>query len=641
MATEVVMPQMGESIAEGTITKWLVKVGDKVERDQPLFEISTDKVDAEIPSPAAGVVLEIKAQEGATVPVSQVVALIGEAGEKPGEAAAGPAPKQTDQPAPAAAAAVPERAPALPSGAPTGDGKGKPAAPPPAAAAKPAAGPAAPAKAAPAAAPAAPSGPPPSPRAAGLPAPADPQGEFEYDVVVLGAGVGGYVAGIRAGQLGLKVAVVEKDAKLGGTCLHRGCIPTKALLHTAEVLETVRKAAGFGVVAGEAGLDIAKAHEHKRAVVAKNSKGIEGLFKKYKCEWVRGAGRLTGPHSIEVNAEGGEKRTLQTRYVIVATGSVPRDIPIARADGKRIVNSDHVLELERVPKSIVVLGAGAVGTEFASLYRSFGAEVTLVEMLPRLLPVEDEEISSELARHFRKRGIESLTDAKLTKVEEAGEAVKVTVEHKGKERQIEAELLLVAVGRAPVTDGIGLDELGVQRERGYVQVNGVMQTSVPHVYAIGDIVAGTPWLAHVASAQGIVAVEHLAGQQARPLDYERVPGVTFCDPEVASVGLTEAKARERGYDVQVGKMPFGAIGKAAIVGKTEGFVKIVREKKYDEVLGVHIIGVHATDLIAEACAALQLETTAEELFRAVHAHPTLGEAMGEAAHASHGHAIHF
>jgi dihydrolipoamide dehydrogenase len=262
-------------------------------------------------------------------------------------------------------------------------------------------------------------------------------------------------------------------------------------------------------------------------------------------------------------------------------------------------------------------------------------------MLPRLLPVEDEEVSAELAKHFRKRGIDSLVEAKLTKVEEAGDGIRATVEHKGKEKTLEAELLLVAIGRAPVTEGIGLEALGIERERGYLKVNGVMQSKVPHVYAIGDVVAGTPWLAHVASAQGILAVEHMAGKEVRPLNYERVPGVTFCDPEVASVGLTEAEARSRGYEVQVGKVPFGAIGKAAIAGKTEGFVKIVRETKYDEVLGVHVIGIHATDLIAEACAALQLETTAEELFRAIHAHPTLGEAMMEAAHASHGHAIHF
>ena len=633
MATEVVMPQMGESIAEGTITKWLVKVGDKVERDQPLFEISTDKVDAEIPSPAAGVVLEIRNKEGETVPVSQVVALIGEAGEQPGagKAAAPAAAAKKDEPAAAAKPAAP--APAKPAAAaPT-----PPAAAPakPAAAAPPAAKPqAAPAPAAPA-----------SPAASGrdtAPAPAAPEGSFDYDLVIIGSGPGGYVAGIRAGQLGLKVAVVEKDPKLGGTCLHRGCIPTKALLHSADVLDTLRKSETFGVVAGEVKLDVAKAHEHKRGVVAKNAKGIESLFKKYKVTPVlQGRAKLVDPHTVEIAKNGGETQRVTARYVMIATGSVPREIGIAPSDGKRILNSDHLLELESVPKSLVVLGAGAVGTEFASIFRSFGSEVTIVEMLPRLLPVEDEESSAEVARAFRKRGIEALVDAKVTKVETSDSGVKLTLEHK-KKQSLEAEMLLVAIGRAPVTDGLGLEALGVEVERGYVKVvDGYMRTAVPHIYAIGDVVPNKPWLAHVASAEGIVAVEHMAGHETRPLDYRRVPGVTFCDPEVASVGLTEAKARELGYDVQVGKFPFTALGKAAIVGKTEGFVKIVREKKYDEVLGIHIVGVHATDLIGEACAALGLETTAEELFRAVHPHPTLSEAMAEAAHASHGNAIHF
>ena len=629
MATEVVMPQMGESIAEGTITRWLVKVGDKVERDQPLFEISTDKVDAEIPSPAAGVLQEIRAEEGATIPVGQVVATIAEEG---GQAAAAPpaaAAEKAPAPTPATAKGAAAKGAAVPGPGPAPKPGAAPAAKP--AAAAPSAPPAA--KAVPAAAPAA--------RPAAGAGRAEPQGQFDYDLVIIGSGPGGYVAGIRAGQLGLKVAVVERDPKFGGTCLHRGCIPTKALLHTADVYDTMRRAKDFGVVAAEVSLDLPKAHEHKRNVVAKNARGIEGLFKKNKVEGIHGTGRLTGPHTVEVTAEGGETRTLSAKYVMIATGSVPRDIPIAPVDGQTILNSDHILELERVPKSIAVLGAGAVGTEFASIFRSFGAEVTIVEMLPRLLPVEDEEVSAELAKAFRKRGITSLVDAKLTKVEKTDGGVKLTVEQKGKEKTVEAEILLVAIGRAPVSEGIGLEALGIERDRGYLHTNEYLQTSVPHVYAIGDVVAGKPWLAHVASAEGIVAVEHMAGAETRPISYKLVPGVTFCDPEVASVGLTEAQAREQGYDVQVGKFPFTALGKAAIIGKTEGFVKIVREKKYDEVLGVHIIGAHATDLIAEACAALQLETTAEELFRTIHAHPTLAESMGEAAHASHGAAIHF
>jgi dihydrolipoamide dehydrogenase len=318
---------------------------------------------------------------------------------------------------------------------------------------------------------------------------------------------------------------------------------------------------------------------------------------------------------------------------------VPREIPVAKCDGERIVNSDHLLEMARVPKSIVVLGAGAVGAEFASVYRSFGSEVTLVEMLPRVLPIEDEEISKEVERQLKKRGIKVMTGTTLKSAERAGDGVKVTLQQKNMEATLEAELLLVAVGRAPVTEDVGLDTIGVETEKGYVPVNGTMQTRTPNVYAIGDVV-NTPWLAHIASAEAILAVEHMAGLDVTPLDYDQTPSCTYCDPEVGSVGLSEAKAKERGYDVVTGKFQFSASGKARIVGKPSGFVKIVRDKKYDEVLGVHIVGPHATDLIAEACVALRLEATAEELFRTIHAHPTLAEAVMEAAHASHGSPIH-
>jgi len=468
----------------------------------------------------------------------------------------------------------------------------------------------------------------------------------DFDLIIIGSGPGGYVAGIRAGQLGLKVAVVEKDPKLGGTCLHRGCIPTKALLHTASLLDEIRGVAEHGIEVPAPTLDIARAHERKRKVVDKNARGIEALFKKYKVTgMMQGTGRLVAPHQVEVDGKDG-KRVLSTRFVMIATGSVPRDVPIAPADGERVLNSDHVLLLERVPKSIAVLGAGAVGTEFASLYASFGSEVTLIEMLPRILPIEDEEVSAELERALRKRKIKVLTGARLTAAERTDTGVRLTVERQGKAggpatpETIEAELLLSAVGRSPVTGGIGLEELGIELERGYVKVNPLMQTNLPHVYAIGDVV-NTPWLAHVASAEGILAVEHMAGQPVRPINYDHVPSCTYCDPEVGSVGLSEARARERGYDVAVGKFPFTALGKAAILGHTGGFVKVVRETKYDELLGVHIIGASATDLIAEACAALQLEATDEELVHTIHAHPTLSEAVGEAAHAAFGHAIHF
>jgi dihydrolipoamide dehydrogenase len=491
----------------------------------------------------------------------------------------------------------------------------------------------------------------------------------DFDLIIIGSGPGGYVAGIRAGQLGLKVAVVEKDPKFGGTCLHRGCIPTKALLHTASLLDEIRGVAEHGIQVAAPTLDIARAHERKRKVVDKNARGIEALFKKYKVTgMMQGTGRLVGPHQVEVDGKDG-KRVLSTRFVMIATGSVPRDVPIAPADGERVLNSDHVLLLERVPKSIAVLGAGAVGTEFASLYASFGSEVTLIEMLPRVLPIEDEEVSAELERALRKRKIKVLTGARLTGAERTATGVRLTLERQGKAGAkapaaagnpgtpgaaaateagatkatpeiVEAELLLSAVGRSPVTGGIGLEELGIELERGYVKVNPLMQTNLPHVYAIGDVV-DTPWLAHVASAEGILAVEHMAGQPVRPINYDHVPSCTYCDPEVGSVGLSEARARERGYDVAVGKFPFTALAKAAILGHTGGFVKVVRETRYDELLGVHIIGASATDLIAEAGAALHLETTDEELLRTIHAHPTLSEAVGEAAHAALGHAIHF
>jgi len=460
----------------------------------------------------------------------------------------------------------------------------------------------------------------------------------EFDLIIIGSGPGGYVAGIRAGQLGLKAAVVEKDPKYGGTCGLRGCIPTKALLHTAAVLDEIREANDLGVQVAEPTLDIVKAQERKQKVVDSNAKGIDFLFKKNKVTGLHGVGRITGPHEVEVEGQDG-KKTYGAKFIIIATGSVPRDISIAPADGERILNSDHILELRQVPGSLAVLGAGAVGTEFASIYASFGTKVTLVEMLPRCLPIEDEEVSAELQRALRKRGLDVLTGTTLKSAERTEGGVKLNLEG-GKKNAVEAELLLVAIGRKPVTENLGLEALGVELERGYVKVDlATMQTAVPHIYAIGDVI-NTPWLAHVASSEGILAVEHMAGQTVRPINYDRVPSCTYCEPEVASVGLTEAKARERGYDVQTGKFPLTALAKARILGKTAGFVKVVREKKYDELLGIHIVGAHATDLIAEACVALQMEGTDEELFRTMHAHPTLSEAVMEAAHAAHAQAIH-
>ncbi len=462
----------------------------------------------------------------------------------------------------------------------------------------------------------------------------------EFDLIVIGSGPGGYVAAIRAAQLGLSTAVVEKDPRFGGTCLHRGCIPTKALLHTASVLEEIRKAGSIGIDVGFAELDLGKTHRYKNQVVDKNAKGIEYLFKKNKITGIRGFATLPRRGEVAVERDGASE-IYGAKNVLIATGSVPREIPVAAVDGDKIISSDHALELGRVPESMVVLGAGAVGSELASIYASFGSEVTLVEMLPRLLPIEDEEISGELRKAFRKRRIKVLTSTTLEAAETTASGVSLKLEKEGgKEIELDAEVLLVAVGRAPVSAGIGLEERGVEIDRGYVEVDAFMRTAVPGIYAVGDVIA-TPWLAHVASSEGILAAEHMAGREVRAIDYGRVPSCTYCEPEVASVGLTEAAAKEHGYDVVTGKFPFSALGKAAILRRTAGFVKIVREAKYDELLGVHIIGAHATDLIAEACVALQVESTTEELFRTMHAHPTLSEAVMEAAHAAFGHSIHY
>ena len=466
----------------------------------------------------------------------------------------------------------------------------------------------------------------------------------QFDVCIIGSGPGGYVAAVRAGQLGLKVAIVEKekDARLGGTCGLRGCIPTKALLNAAHLYDKASHFENFGLKVKELSFDWAGVQKYKSDVVSKNSAGVTYLMKKNKVTVFNGFGKIAGKGKVEVALADGKKETIDTKNIIIATGSVVRPIPGFEVDGKQVVNSDQILELDRVPKSMIVMGSGAVGVEFASVYHRFGCETTVVELMDRIVPVEDADVSKELARSFKKQGIKTETGIKLDKLEKNKKGVKVSGKNaKGDDVSFEAEMLLVAVGRMPYLENLGLENTKVAvNPRGTVKVNEFCETDEPNVYAIGDVI-DTAWLAHLASKEGIMVVEKIAGKKVEPIKLNLVPNCTYCDPEVASVGLTEAKAREMGYDVQVGKMPFGAVGKAAILGRTEGFVKIVREKKYDEVLGVHIIGVHATDLIAEACAALSLETTAEELFRAIHAHPTLGEAMAEAAHASHGAAIHF
>ncbi|HZN54207.1 MAG TPA: dihydrolipoyl dehydrogenase [Candidatus Polarisedimenticolaceae bacterium] len=463
--------------------------------------------------------------------------------------------------------------------------------------------------------------------------------DASFDLTVIGSGPGGYVAAIRGAQLGLKTAVVEMAPRPGGTCLLWGCIPTKALLHAAEVLETSRHAERFGVKVAPGTLDIPKLHAYKDKVVTANVKGVEYLFKKNGITLVPGRGTLAGPGRIAVAESGGASREIRTKFTVVATGSVIRGLPGVEFDGVRVINSDHALSLGEIPPSMIVLGAGAVGVEFASIYATFGSKVTVVELLPRLIPLEDESLGAELERAFKKRGIAVHTATKVESVSSAPSGVKVKAVRDGKPLELEAAVLLVAVGRRPLTENLGLEALGVKLDRGFVEVDGLMRTGAAGVWAIGDIVK-TQALAHVASHEGIVAVEDAAGAAPHPIDYDKIPSCTYCDPEVASIGLSEATARERGHDVAVGQFPFSAIGKAKILDDTRGFVKIVTDRKYDEVLGVHIIGAHATELIAEATAALNLEATAASLFEAVHAHPTLSEAMGEAALAVHKRTIH-
>jgi len=461
-----------------------------------------------------------------------------------------------------------------------------------------------------------------------------------YDLVIIGSGPGGYVAAIRAAQLGLSTAIVEKDPALGGVCTLRGCIPTKALLHAADVLEEARHGADVGVVARDLRFELASAMKHKAKVVRQSSNGVAYLMKKNKVDVHTGFGSLRDPHTVVVAGSAGET-TLSAKFVIIATGSKPRALPIVPTDHEIVLDSDSILELKEVPKSLVVIGSGAVGVEFASMFARFGSKTTVVEMLPRLVPVEDEEISRELATAFRKQGIACLVDTKVEKVEKNAGGVEVLARTpNGKTESLKAEKLLVAVGRQPLSEKIGLEKLGIATERGYIKIDDHCRTSVPNVFAIGDVVP-TPWLAHVASAEGIVAAETAAGAPTRPIDYDQIPGCTYCHPEIGSIGLTEAKARERGHDVVIGKFPFSAIGKARVLNDTEGFLKIVSDRKYGEVLGVHIIGPSATELVAEASAAMKLEATAEDLARTIHAHPTLSEAMHEASEAAaFGHPIH-
>ncbi len=465
----------------------------------------------------------------------------------------------------------------------------------------------------------------------------------QFDVVIIGSGPGGYVAAVRGAQMGLKMALVEKepDARLGGTCGLRGCIPTKALLQSAHLYEKAGHFEQFGLKVEGLSYDFEKVQKYKSDVVAKNSAGVSYLMKKNKVQVFNGFGKITGKGKIEVSYDGGKSDTLDAKNIIIATGSVVRPIPGFECDGKQVVNSDQILELNKVPKSMIVLGSGAVGVEFASVYSRFGCDTTVVELMDRIVPLEDAEVSKELERSFKKRGIKCLTGTKMDKLEKTKKSVKVSgKDSKGKDLTLEAEMLLVAIGRMPYLENLGLENTKVVvNPRGTIKVNEFCETDEPNVFAIGDVI-DTAWLAHLASKEGILVVERIAGKKVEPINHRLVPNCTYCDPEVASVGLTEAKAKEEGYDVKVGKFPFSASGKARILGETDGFIKIVSDEKYDEVLGVHLIGPHATELLAEACVAMSHEATAESIANTIHAHPTVSESMMEAAEGVHDLTIH-
>lgn len=461
----------------------------------------------------------------------------------------------------------------------------------------------------------------------------------QYDLAVIGSGPAGYVAAIRGGQLGLKTAIIEARELYGGTCLQWGCIPTKALLFNAEVYGYFQNARDYGISCKQFALNWDAIQERKNQIVKKLTQGVEFLLKKNKVEIVRGRGQLTGGGKIAVI--GAKARTIEARSIILATGSEARTLAGLEPDAKTILTNKEALGVKHVPGSMIVIGAGAVGVEFASIFNRFGARVILLEMLPRVLPGEDEEVSLEVEKSLRKQGIAIHTGIKVENAARAGKNIKVAFgAGNGAVEQVEAETLLMAVGRTPNTTSMGLEHTKVVSERGFIKVDGFMRTDEPGLYAIGDIVAGAPMLAHAGGMEGIVAATHAAGKAAEPVNFHQVPNCIYCEPEAASVGLTEAQARDAGYKVRTGTFPFSANSKAAILGTREGFVKIVSEERYGEILGVHMVGPRVTEMIAEAVVAMRLEATAEDLAHAIHPHPTLSEAIMEAAHAVSDWSIH-
>ncbi len=461
-----------------------------------------------------------------------------------------------------------------------------------------------------------------------------------FDLIVIGSGPGGYVAAIRASQLGLKVACVETE-HLGGVCLNIGCIPTKAMLTSAFLVNEMREGEQHGIVAKNLKFDLRPAQERSRRVAEQMRNGIGFLFKKNKVTHLQGFGRLAGKGKVEVEDGDGKRTTYAADHVIIATGSRPRDLPTLKIDEKRIWSSTGALMQTEAPRSLFIVGAGAIGMEFADVYASYGTKVTIVEALDRILPLEDAEVSKFMERTYKKRGMDIHTGARFEKAEVKDKGVSVTFKDaKGKEHTLDVDFVLSAVGRVPNSQDLGLDTAGVKTdERGFIQVDAQLRTNVPGVYAIGDV-AGRQLLAHKASHEGIACVEHITGQGHHTVDYGNVPNCTYCHPEVASVGLTEEQAREAGHDIEVGKFPWVGIGRAVAMGHSDGFIKVIRDKKYSEILGAHIVGPHATELIAEFVVGRHLESTVEEMERAMHPHPTLSEGVAEGALAALGRPIH-
>ncbi|HEX3009838.1 MAG TPA: dihydrolipoyl dehydrogenase [Bacteroidales bacterium] len=462
---------------------------------------------------------------------------------------------------------------------------------------------------------------------------------MNYDLIVIGSGPGGYVAAIRASQLGMKVAIVERE-NLGGICLNWGCIPTKSLLKSAQVFEYLQHAADYGIsIEGQAKPDFSKIVQRSRSVADGMSKGVQFLMKKNKVETVMGTGKLVSNNTVEVTDAEGKKNQISAKHIILATGARSRELPNLKQDGNKVIGYRQAMNLPKQPASIIVVGSGAIGSEFAHFYNSIGTQVTLVEFLPNIVPLEDEEVSKQLERSFKKAGMTVLTSSTVESVDASGDLCKVKIKTPKGEEVREAEIVLSAVGIAPNLENIGLEELKIEVDKGRVKVDEFYRTNVEGVYAIGDIIA-SPALAHVASAEGITCVEKIAGLNPHPINYKNIPGCTYTSPEVASVGLTEKAAREAGYDIKVGKFPLTASGKASAAGAKEGFVKMIYDAKYGELLGAHLIGYNVTEMIAEVVVARNLETTGHEIIKSIHPHPTISEAIMEASAAAYGEVIH-